>query len=98
MFKCFPELHCNFIMEAQELAEYYGFFLCCSDKYYLQGTLQQMIQVPNTALSEAVHNLIILLFCTPTQRKRNIRSALGVTAIEIINKNQSAISNVFKKQ
>lgn len=57
-----------------------------------------MIQVPNKALLEAVHNLIISLFATPTQYKSNIRSALGVAAIEIINKNQSATYNVFKKQ
>lgn len=57
-----------------------------------------MVQVPNTTLSETVHNPIISLFATPTQYKSNIRPALGVAATEIINKNQSATYNVFKKQ
>lgn len=57
-----------------------------------------MIHVPNTALSETVRNLIVSLFATPTQHNSNIRSALGVAVIEIINKNQSATYNVFKKQ
>lgn len=50
------------------------------------------------SISEAVHNLIMSLFATPTQYKSIITSALCFAVIEIINKNQTATYNIFKKQ